>query len=273
MNIIKTGEQFLTAVGDFLPRLLAAAVILVVGWALSKLGHRLCEKALEKADRDVGVIAFLASGAAILIKIIAIIMALSALGLDTNVIVGAFSAVGLGISLALKENMANIACGIQMLFTKPFRIGDYIAAEDVEGTVERVELMFTSLRTFDNKEVVFPNSKLADSVITNYTAQEKRRLDMDFSIAYSDDLQGAKALLQKLAEQNSKVQQQPAPLIAVKAQADSAVVLTVRMWCQTEAYWDLYYEMQESVKLAFDANGYHIPFPQLDVHTDKSLVS
>lgn len=167
--------------------------------------------------------------------------------------------------------MANVACGIQMLFTKPFRVGDYIATEGVEGTVERVELMFTTLHTFDNKEVVFPNSRLADSIITNYTALEKRRLDLEFNIDYSDDLKNAKALLQRLAEKNSKVLTEPAPLVAVKAHGDSAVVLTMRMWCKTEEYWDLYFEMQETVKLAFDANGFHTPFPQIDVHNKTEI--
>lgn len=272
MDFTQAWAKFLAGMSDFFPKLIAAMIIIAVGWGLSKVGHRFCQKALTKANRDAGVISFLSSAFAILIKVVAIIMALSSLGLNTSVIVGAFSAVGLGITFALKNNMANVACGIQILFTKPFRTGDYIETEGVEGTAERVELMFTTLRTFDNKEVVFPNSRLADSIITNYTALEKRRLDLEFSIDYSDDLEGAKALLQHLAEKNDKVLAEPAPMVAVKAHGDSAVVLTMRLWCKTEEYWDLNFEMQEIVKLAFDANGYHIPFPQMDVHTKTDLV-
>lgn len=271
MDFTQTWAKFLSGMSDFLPKLIEAVLVIAIGWLLSRVGQRFCKKALVKANRDAGVVSFLSSGTSILIKIVAIIMALSSLGLNTSVIVGGFSAVGLGISLALKNNMANVACGIQMLFTKPFRVGDYIATESVEGTVERVELMFTTLHTFDNKEVVFPNSRLADSIITNYTALEKRRLDLEFGIDYSDDLKNAKALLQRLAEKNSKVLTEPAPLVAVKAHGDSAVVLTMRMWCKTEEYWDLYFEMQETVKLAFDANGFHIPFPQMDVHNKTEI--
>ncbi|HCA71432.1 MAG TPA: mechanosensitive ion channel protein MscS [Ruminococcaceae bacterium] len=266
MEIRQFGTQFLSGFSEFGPRFLEAAVVIFIGWIVSKILRRVCEKALEKANRDLGIISFLSSAVSALVKIIAIIMALSSLGLNTNVIVGAFSAVGFGVSLALKDNMANVAGGIQMLFTKPFHVGDYIAAESVEGTVERIELMFTTLRTFDNKEVIFPNSKLTDSIITNYTAQDKRRLDLEFGIDYSDDLLGAKKLLQKLAEENPKVLSEPAPLVVVSKQGDSAMLLTARLWCKTEEYWNLYFEMQEKVKLAFDANGYHIPYPQMDIH-------
>lgn len=269
MNTAISWSSFISGVNTFLPKLLEAVIVIAIGWVVSKVCRRLCKRALEKANRDIGAISFLSSAVSVGIKLITIIMALSSLGLNTNVIVGAFSAVGLGVSLALKDNMANVAGGIQMLFTKPFHVGDYIAAENVEGSVERIELMFTVLRTPDNKEVIFPNSRLTDSIITNYTAQKKRRLDMEFGISYSDDLIGAQRLLRKIVEKNTKVMKEPAPLIAVNRHGDSAVVLTVRLWCKTEEYWNLYFEMQETVKLAFDKAGYHIPFPQLDIHSDQ----
>ncbi|ARP49953.1 hypothetical protein B6259_03060 [Ruminococcaceae bacterium CPB6] len=251
---------------SFLPRLLEAALVFGIGWWLSGVVRHICVKMLQRAQRDSAVVSFLSSTVKVTVRIIVIIMALSSLGLNTGAIIGAFSALGLGVSLAMKNNMANIACGVQMLFTKPFHAGDYIAAEGVEGTVERVELMFTTLRTFDNKEIVFPNARLCDSVVTNYTAMDKRRVDFDFGISYSDDLAGAKALLLQIAEEDSRVLKVPAPLVAVNKHEKSALLLTAHFWCKTEDYWDVYYAVQEKVKLAFDEHGYHIPFPQVDVH-------
>lgn len=275
MQVEQLWEHFSGWMLAFLPKLLAAAVIVVAGLVLSRLARRLCETAMERSNRDVGVISFAGSAVSVVVKVIAAVIALSALGVDTSVLVGGLSAVGLGISLALKNNMANVACGLQMLFTKPFKAGDYIAADaggKTEGTVERIELMFTTLRTFDNKEVVIPNARLADSVVTNYTAMDKRRLDLDFSIAYGDDLAAAKEVLRETVTADARVLNAPAPLVAVNRCGDSAVQLTAHLWCRTEAYWDLYYALQEAVKLAFDAHGIHIPYPQVDVHTDCAPV-
>ena len=178
---------------DFLPKLLAAAVIVVVGLFIGRILKKVCTKALEKANREVGMVSFISSAVSVIIKIFTAVIAISALGVDMSVIVGGLSAVGLGITLALKNNMANVASGLQMIFTKPFKVGDYIATDDgVEGTVERVELMFSVLRTFDNKEIVIPNAKLADNVVTNFSAMENRRMDLRFSVAYGDDLLHAK---------------------------------------------------------------------------------
>lgn len=258
--------RFANNVTEFLPELLTGLIIVAIGWGVSNLSRRICARALRRAERDATVVSFLSSAVAVMVKVVAVIMALSTLGLNTNVIVGGFSALGVGISLALKNNMANVACGIQMLFTKPFLAGDYIAAEDVEGTVERIDLMFTTLRTSDNKVVILPNSSLCESIIINYTRTETRRLDLSYGISYEDDLEGAKVLLRGLLQAEPRVLAEPAPLVAVDKHGDSAVILAVHIWCKNEDYWDLYYAMQERVKLAFDEHGYHIPYPQMDIH-------
>ncbi|MDD3261568.1 MAG: mechanosensitive ion channel family protein [Oscillospiraceae bacterium] len=271
MNTLSFWSSFSQSALTFLPKFLEAAIVFAVGWWLSSLVRRLCKKALQRADRGTAVASFLSSAASVAIRVLAGIMALSSLGLNTSVIVGALSALGLGVSLAMKDNMANVACGLQMLFTKPFHAGDYIAAEGVEGTVERMELMFTTLRTYENKEVVFPNARLCSSIVTNYTAMEKRRVDLEFGISYDDDLKGAKELLRQVATNDKRVLPEPAPLVAVSKHGDSALLLTMHLWCKTEQYWDVYYAMQEKVKLAFDENDYHIPFPQVDVHTQPDV--
>lgn len=255
---------------DFLPKLLAAAVIVVVGLFIGRILKKVCTKALEKANREVGMVSFISSAVSVIIKIFTAVIAISALGVDMSVIVGGLSAVGLGITLALKNNMANVASGLQMIFTKPFKVGDYIATDDgVEGTVERVELMFSVLRTFDNKEIVIPNAKLADNVVTNFSAMENRRMDLRFSVAYGDDLLHAKAVLYETVSKDKRILEDPPLFVGVDQCGDSAVQLLARLWCKTDDYWDLYYALQEAVKLAFDENGVHMPFPQMDVHVDQ----
>lgn len=273
MQLEQLGEQFLTWLLAILPKLLAAAAILVAGFFLSRFARKLCEKAMEKSSREVGVISFLGSAASVIVKIVAAIIALSALGVDTAVLVGGLSAISLGISLALKDNMANVASGLQMLVTKPFHVGDYIKTEDdVEGTVGRIELMFTTLRTFDNKQVIIPNARLANAVLIDYTAMDKRCLSLTFSVSYDDDLAYAKEVLRQTAVADKRVLVDPAPLVAVNRHGDSGVELMARLWCKTDDYWPLYYTLQEAVKLAFDAHGIHIPCTQVEVHLDRMPV-
>ena len=205
------------------------------------------------------------------IKIIISITALAQLGVEVGSIIAAIGAAGVTVGLALKENMANVASGAQIIFTKPFTVGDYLLLDNVEGVVERIEIMFTTLRTFDNKEIVIPNSKVTVSTITNYTAMKTRRLDLHYSISYNDDLAKVKAVLGELVEKNPLVEKTPEPLVAVEEHKDSCIQMLVRVWCKTDDYWPLYYQMQEEVKLAFDRAGIHIPFPQMDVHVDRPV--
>ena len=132
--------------------------------------------------------------------------------------------------------------------------------------MERIEMMYTTLRTFDNKEVVLPNMKLTSSTIVNYTAMKTRRLDLTYSVSYSTDLDQAKALLTRLCEEEEKIEKDPVPLIAVGEYGDSSIAIVVKVWCKIENYWDAYYAMQGRVKQEFDKVGIEIPFPQLDVH-------
>lgn len=267
-----TGEKiwnsFLTWLETALPDAIGAAVILALGWWLSSLVVRLLKRVMHRTRTETGIVTFIGSLANAVLKGIVCIMALSQLGFNVDVIVTAIGAAGVTIGLALKENMSNIASGAQIVFTKPFAVGDYLALDNVEGTVERIEMMFTTLRTFDNKEIVIPNSKLTVSTVTNYSAMKTRRLDLRYSVGYGDDLIKVKALLLELAEKNLLVEKEPAPMAAVEAHKDSGVQMLLRVWCKTDDYWTLYYQMQEDVKLAFDCAGVCIPLPQMDIHLD-----
>ena len=261
-------SAFLTWLVSILPRLAASVLLFGLGWWLSNVVTRLMRRAVTRAKGDAGVTTFLSSLLNILLKVIISIMAIAQLGVDVTSLIAAIGTAGLAVGLAMKDNMSNVASGAQIVLTGPFHVGDYLSvpAESVEGTVERIEMMYTTLRTFDNKEVVLPNMKLTSSTIVNYTAMKTRRLDLTYSVSYSTDLDQAKALLTRLCEEEEKIEKDPVPLIAVGEYGDSSIAIVVKVWCKIENYWDAYYAMQGRVKQEFDKVGIEIPFPQLDVH-------
>lgn len=259
-------QDFLLWLQGALPRLIGALLIFAIGWKLSDWLIRIGKRMLNRTGVETGFVTFVGSLLKILLKVIVVIAVLDQLNVNVSAIVAAVGAAGVTAALALKDNLSNVACGAQIILTKPFKVGDYIAMDSTEGTVMRIEMMFTVLKTFDNREVVIPNSTLTAAVITNYTAMENRMLDLTYGISYQDDLLAAKAVLQKLAEENSKILKEPAPMVVVREHGASAVRLLLRVWCKTADYWPLYYEMQEQVKLAFDRAGLTIPFDQVDVH-------
>ena len=261
-------SAFLTWLVSMLPRLAASVLLFGLGWWLSNVVTRLMRRAVTRAKGDAGVTTFLSSLLNILLKVIISIMVIAQLGVDVTSLIAAIGTAGLAVGLAMKDNMSNVASGAQIVLTGPFHVGDYLSvpAESVEGTVERIEMMYTTLRTFDNKEVVLPNMKLTSSTIVNYTAMKTRRLDLTYSVSYSTDLDQAKDLLTRLCEEEEKIEKDPVPLIAVGEYGDSSIAIVVKVWCKIENYWDAYYAMQGRVKQEFDKVGIEIPFPQLDVH-------
>ncbi len=259
-------QDFLLWLQGALPRLIGALLIFAIGWKLSDWLIQIGKRMLNRTGVETGFVTFVGSLLKILLKVIVVIAVLDQLNVNVSAIVAAVGAAGVTAALALKDNLSNVACGAQIILTKPFKVGDYIALNSTEGTVMRIEMMFTVLKTADNREVVIPNSTLTAAVITNYTAMENRMLDLTYGISYQDDLLAAKAVLQKLAEENPKILKEPAPMVVVREHGASAVRLLLRVWCKTADYWPLYYEMQEQVKLAFDRAGLTIPFDQVDVH-------
>lgn len=269
-SIQKSMEQVVTWLEGALPRLIGALLILVIGWWVGKILVKLIRRGMERGRADTGMVSFLCSLFKSAFYIIIAIMAAAQFGLNVNSLVATLAAAGVAVGLALKDNMANIAGGVQLIFTKPFHGGDYIALQGVEGTVERIEIMFTTLKTFDNKEVVIPNSKVTESIITNYSAMATRRLDLNYLVGYGEDLAVVKRVLTTLTEENPLVLSEPAPVVAVGEHKESGIVVGVKIWCKTDDYWTLYSEMQENVKNAFEKAGIAIPFRQLDVHMNTA---
>lgn len=258
-------------VGKFfekLPTLIIAVVIIIIGIWLSRLISRLAVKAMKAKGVDATVYNFISRVISAVIKLTFVLSALS-MFIKITSILAAFSAVGVAIGLGLQDSVAQIASGVQILMSHPFKNGDFVEVNGLSGFVAEIRFMNTIITTADNKRIVIPNSDLTKNKIINYSAEENRRVDMTFSIGYGDDIAKAKQIVLETAMSLEQVLHEPVPEVFVSAQGTSAVELSAKLWCKSADYWSVYYAMQENVKLAFDKNGVNIPFEQLDVHIVK----
>ncbi len=246
--------------------ILEASLIFLIGWWLSSIVVKILRRALDRTKADGGIVTFICSFCRIFLQILAGITAISKLGVDVSSIIAALATAGVAIGLALKDSMSNIASGIQIIFMHPFHVGDYISIDTTEGTVSRIELFFTALSTFDNKEIVIPNSTITASTVVNFTAMETRRLDLKYMVSYSDDLSHVKEVLSKLCQEDERILDTPEVQIVIGEHGESGIYVLIRLWCKTDDYWPIYFSMQEKVKLKFDEEGISIPFNQMDIH-------
>ena len=253
----------------YLLQLVAAIVIFYVGRFVAKGVSRLLERGLLARAVDKAVVAFLVSIVYAIILIATILMALSQLGVQTTAFIAILGAAGLAIGLALQGSLANFASGILIILFRPFKSGDFIDGGGVSGTVEKIEIFQTQMKTPDNKRVIVPNAQITSNPITNYSAEPIRRVDLVIGISYDADLLLAKKLLEDILKNDERVLAEPEFSIKVGALADSSVNLNVRPWVNSADYWGVYWDTLEKVKLTFDANDIGIPFPQMDVHLFK----
>jgi len=246
--------------------LLMALLVLVIGLIVIRWISRALGRLMKKSNVNESLIPFLKSITNITLKVLLFVSILSMVGIEMVSFVAILGAAGLAVGLALQGTLQNFAGGVMILLFKPYKVGDFIEAQGHAGSVKEIQIFNTILTTPDNSMVVIPNSPLATQSLRNYTAEPKRRIDFSFGIGYGDDIDKAKAVLTKLANADERVLKDPEPMIVVEALADSSVNLKVRVWVNTGDYWSLYFDMQESVKKTFDAEGISIPFPQRDVH-------
>lgn len=246
-------------------KLLAAGVIFVVGWWVTRLICKALRKIFDRSRIDPGAAGFIISILRVILMGVAILAAIGQL-INISSMVAALGAVGLTASFALQGSLGNFVSGMQVIFSKPFSVGDFLSVGEYMGTVREINVLNTILVTIDNKAIVIPNSRMTSDVVVNFTAQKTRRLDLSYSVAYSTDLSLAKSILSDIIQKDERVLQDPAPIVAVGNHKDSSIEMVVKVWVSGEQYWDLYYDMQERVKNAFDENGIEIPFPQMDVH-------
>lgn len=249
------------------PKVLLAIVLLIVGIMIINRLVRVMKRVMKKRDVDPTLIPFLSGLVNILLKTMLIISVIDIVGVKTTSFVAILGAAGLAVGLALQGSLGNFAGGVLIIIFKPYKVGDYIEAQGEAGTVKGIQIFNTILNTPDNVIKIIPNGAMSSGNITNYSAQDTRRLDLVYGISYDDDIEKARAVLKEMAEADSRVLSDPEPFIAVKELADSSVNLLVRVWCKKEDYWDINFDWQKDVKLRFDKEGLTFPFPQREVTT------
>ena len=250
----------------YLLQLVAAVVIFYIGRMVAKGVRRFMEKALLGRSVDKAVVSFVASIVYAIIMIATVLMALSQVGVQTTSFIAILGAAGLAVGLALQGSLSNFASGILIILFRPFKSGDFIDAGGITGTVDKIEIFQTIMKTPDNKRVIVPNAQITGSAITNYSAEATRRVDLVIGISYDSDLKKAKQLLEDMLKNDPRVLAEPAPVVKVGALADSSVNFVVRPWVNSADYWAVYWDILENVKVTFDEQGIGIPFPQMDVH-------
>ena len=263
-------EQIWTTLFEFATswgiKLLAAIVVLIVGIKLISMLTKWIKKSPKLDKVDDSLRSFLGSFSKIALYIILVITVAMILGVPATSFITLLASCGVAIGLALQGSLSNFAGGIMILLFKPFKVGDYIEASGESGTVEEISVVYTVLLTPDNKRITIPNGSLTNSVIENYSAEKTRRVDLKFTTAYDADIEKVKKILTEVAESHPKALKDPAPFVRLSEHSDSALTYTVRIWCNSEDYWDVNFDTIENVKEAFDKNGIEIPYPQMDVH-------
>lgn len=264
-------SNFLNWLADVTPKLLLAIVIFVVGWWAVKLIIMFVKKGLAKMGVEKGVITFLSSFCKYILRIFAFIIALTPFGFHISSLFAALGAAGITLGLGLKESVANIASGIQIVITKPFQVGHYIQLNNVEGTVTRVEIMYSTLMTLDRKEVVMPNSIVTNSILTNYTALGVRRVDFNYTVSYGTDLNLVRTVLLEVAKEHEQVLSSPEPVVVVLRQAANGIEISFRVFCVPENYWNVLFSLEERIKQVFELNNIKLPYTQVDIHFKENL--
>lgn len=251
-------------------KILLALVIFYVGRMVVNSIVGFTERFMQKRGMDEVLIKFLTSIMRWLLLLFVVIAALSQLGVNTNSLVALIGAAGLAIGLALQGSLSNLAAGVMLIIFRPFTKGDFVEAGGAAGVIESIGIFTTTLTTPDNKEVIVPNGSILGSNITNYSARPTRRVDMVFGISYDDDIRKAKQLLEEIIAADERILPEPAPVIVVGELADSSVNFLVRPWVNSEDFWAVKWDTTEAVKARFDEANITIPFPQMDVHMQKS---
>ena len=267
-----------TPISDWLPdlvkeylvpfgiKLVAAIVVLILGRWVINLVKKGLTKMLLRRNTDPSLNSFVMSLISVLLTFFLIMAIVGILGINTSSLVALLASAGLAIGMALSGTLQNFAGGVMIMLFKPFKVGDFIAAQGYEGRVNSIQIFNTHILTPDNKTVILPNGALSTGPVTNFNKETDRRVDWVFSITYGDDYDKAKAVLQRLCDADTRILKEPAPVIELLKMSDSSVDITVRARVKPEDYWAVYFRMNELVYKTFPQEGLNFPFPQMDVH-------
>jgi len=265
-NYNKHVENAINWLWDVLPDMITALIILIVGIWLIKFINRLTRRFFERKDYDIALESFLMQLINVGLKVILFVVVVTQLGVASSSLLAVLGSAGLAIGLALQGSLANFAGGILILFFKPFKIGDFISAQGVDGTVKEISIFTTKLNTFGNQVAIIPNGQLSNNNIINYNAEETRRDKIDVGIGYSSNIKKAKDILLEICAEQATIIKEPEPQVFVGELGDSSVNLTLRFWAKNEDFWAAHFFVIEELKRRFDEAKIEIPFPQRVVH-------
>jgi small conductance mechanosensitive channel len=247
-----------------------AIAIFYIGKLVVSMFVRGMRKVMQKQEVDKTLETFVSNLVRMVLMVVVVIAAISALGIETTSFIAIFGAAGLAVGLALQGSLSNFAAGVLIVLFRPYRVGDYIEGAGISGSVEQVQILTTVLKTPDNKRIIVPNGQIMDSIITNYSANDTRRVDMVVGVSYDDDLDKVHSVLKELVAADDRILDDPACTIAVAELGDSSVNFVVRPWTKTADYWNVKFDLTEAIKKRFDKEGITFPFPQQDVHLYKA---
>jgi len=251
---------------EFGINLVVAIVIFYVGRIVIGFITRALHKVMQKQEVDKTLETFVCNLVSKVLLIFVVIAAISQIGVQTTSLIAVLGAAGLAVGLALQGSLSNFASGVLIVLFRPYKVGDFVEAAGISGSVEEVQILTTILKTGDNKRVIVPNSQIMDSVITNYSANDRRRIDMIVGVSYEDDLDKVRKTLEELVAADERILTDPACTIAVAELADSSVNFVLRPWVMSGDYWAVKFDLTEATKKRFDEVGIAFPFPQQDVH-------
>ena len=250
--------------------IIKALIVFLVGRLVINLLNKLVRKILSKRDIDLSVKTFVGSLVNVSLTILLIISVVGALGVQTTSFAALLASAGVAVGMALSGNLSNFAGGLIILLFKPYKVGDYIEAQGVGGTVKEVQMFHTVLGTVDNKVIYIPNGSLSSGVVTNFSNQTTRRVDWTFGVEYGSDYEKVKQVIESVLAKDSRILSAPAaPFIALTALADSSVNVVVRVWVNSSDYWGVYFDINKNIYATFNEVGIGFPFPQLTVHQAK----
>lgn len=269
-------QQYLTEhlpdISKFGLKVVIAILVFVTGRKLINWVLKLMKTSLERASVDKGVIQFAGSLAKVVLYVLLIFNIATSFGVKESSVAALLGTAGVTIGLALQGGLANIAGGMMLLLFKPFQVGDYIIIGDqagCEGTVYKIEICYTTLLSIDNKHVVIPNGTLSNSIITNVTARDLRKLEIKVGISYHSDIRRAKEILESILRDDVDTKDDKDMVVFVDELGSSSVIMGFRVWVPTDSYWPARWRINERIKEEFDAQGIEIPYNQLQVHIDK----
>lgn len=267
--VLENIRKLMPGLGAFGVRLLVAVVIIVVGIRCVKILRKFTGRMFTRMELDASVSGFLMAVIDAVAYAVVVLIAAEKIGIPSASIIALLGSATLAVGLSLQGSLANLAGSILIMLTRPYAVGDYIISGGIEGTVQNIGLVYTTLTTPDNKRITVPNGNISNSIVTNVTAQEIRRVDIEVTISYTSDMGRAKELMQQICQDHPLVLAEEGITVYVGELAQNGVVVGVRSWTRTPDYWAARWDILETVKRQFDSHGIEIPFAQLDVRVRR----